>query len=293
MSEQGATEPQSGNIIERMSRVMAEMSSVGKTQRNSEQGYMFRGIDAFMNALHPVMVKHEVIVTPKVLDRTSFERDRMRGGQVVGVTRVVEMLVEFTFHEPGGSQLTVVTAGEGADVADKATNKAMAGALKYAIMQTFMVPTQEMRDGDADTPELSSGSARAQEQRQQAQDAPPREQVMHALDEACEALGQTRAKVTEKWRKTHDVGAVANLDDEEKVPTWALHRFVLALQPYVQQARAKALAESQALADPAETPAETARAAHNVVVCDADDGKGARCVLPTGHDGDHNYWGAK
>jgi len=255
MTEQGATtETDDRNIVQRMSAVMRDMDHVGKTGDNREQHYKFRPVDEFMNALHVPLVRHGVIMTPKVLTRDSFERDRRnRQGEIIGVMRVVELLVEFTFHSPDGTTIVAVAAGEGADVADKATNKAMAGAFKYAIMQTFMVPTRELQDGDEDTPEIPSGSQQQHAQNanhdatvdlmvQQAQEL-GRPAIMHELDEGCEALGQSRAQVTKKWRDAHGVGAVAALDDEDKVPTVELYRFVLALRPYVQQAREKAMLE--------------------------------------------------
>ena len=39
------------------------------------------------------------------------------------------------------------------DSGDKATNKAMAIAMKYALFQVFCIPTEEMKDPDAETPE--------------------------------------------------------------------------------------------------------------------------------------------
>lgn len=289
------------NVVERMSLVMRDVEHVGKSGDNREQHYKFRPVDEFINALNPALVRHGVVVTPKVLTRDSFERDRRRNDQIIGVTRVVEMLVEFTFHAPDGSTLVTVTAGEGADVADKATNKAMAGALKYAIMQTFMVPTRELNDGDAETPEIPSGSRQQQAQHAgadaavdaivQAANELGREAIMHELDVACEALGQTRAVVTKKWRDAHDVGATTNLDDETKVPTVELFKFVAALRPYVQQARERALQEPQPGASSASS--EPQRTEHEVaagVLCDAKDGAKV-CTRAAGHDGDHEWWG--
>ena len=39
------------------------------------------------------------------------------------------------------------------DSGDKATNKAMAIAFKYACFQVFCIPTEEMKDPDGETPE--------------------------------------------------------------------------------------------------------------------------------------------
>jgi hypothetical protein len=45
--------------------------------------------------------------------------------------------------------------GEASDVADKASNKAMSAALKYALIHTFMIPvdSKSLDDGDRDHPE--------------------------------------------------------------------------------------------------------------------------------------------
>lgn len=285
------------NVVERMALVMRDVEHVGKTGNNTQQGYSFRPIDEFMNALHTPLVRHQVVVTPKVLTRDSFERDRRaNNGNIIGVTRVVELLVEFTFHAPDGSTLVTVTAGEGADVADKATNKAMAAALKYAIMQTFMVPTRELQDGDAETPDVPSGSRQQQAQNaavdvttdviaQQAAEL-GREAIMHELDEACRIMDKSRAALTKKWRDTHDVGPIANLDDEDKVPTPELFRFVLTLRPYVAQARAALAREQQ----PGASTATGEPVRGGGALCEARDGEKV-CTKAAGHDGDHQWWG--
>jgi hypothetical protein len=270
------------NIVERMALVMRDMTAVGKTGQNVEQRYAFRPIDEFMNALHGPLSKHGVVCTPRVLDRQVSERDRVRNGQIVGITRVVDVLVEYTFSSPDGSTLTTVTAGEGADVADKATNKAMAGALKYAIMQTFMVPTRELVDADETTPEVPSNSSSARAERDEAADLPERAEIIRKLDEAADVLGKSRAELTKRWRAANNIGAVTQIDDEQLVPSLPLYRFVVSLQPYVDDARRKAETVKADEYAPAPDP--------NAVLCDATDGD-KRCTKQAGHDGDHAWWG--
>lgn len=293
-------------IVERMADVMADVSAVGKSGQNREQGYAFRPIDEFMNALHAPLSKHRVVVTPKVLDVQREERPRYArgGGQQIGVTRIVCMLVEYTFHAPNGEQLVVVAAGEGADVADKATNKAMAGALKYAIMQTFMVPTRDMtEDQDASTPDVPAPASRQQNAAAAAEAAPstpPRADILAKLDEACEALGKTRAQLTAKWRKTHNVGAISELDDASKVSDVELYHYVVALQPYVDQAKRQAEAvepESGDVTPPEPTAEEQQAKPVDAVICDAtrevakpDGAHTQKCTREAGHEGDHAWW---
>jgi hypothetical protein len=46
------------------------------------------------------------------------------------------------------------------DSADKATNKAMSAAYKYAAFQAFAIPTEGDNDADAHTPDVGRGANR-------------------------------------------------------------------------------------------------------------------------------------
>ena len=63
--------------------------------------------------------------------------------------------VRYTFYAEDGTSVSAVVIGEGMDSGDKASNKAMAIAMKYAFFQVFCIPTEEMKDPDAETPEPS------------------------------------------------------------------------------------------------------------------------------------------
>ena len=43
------------NIYKAINEVMKEIGAVGKNQKNSQQGFMYRGIDAVMNAINPAL----------------------------------------------------------------------------------------------------------------------------------------------------------------------------------------------------------------------------------------------
>jgi hypothetical protein len=66
--------------------------------------------------------------------------------------------MEFNFVSAlDGSKHTVKTFGEAMDSADKATNKAMSAAYKYAAFQAFCIPTEGDTDADATTHEVKGG----------------------------------------------------------------------------------------------------------------------------------------
>ena len=137
------------SIYETIPAVMAEIGAIGKDSWNKQgQGFAYRGIDAVMNALNPAMTKYKMFVIPKTLDQRREERQTSKGGTLIYSI----CTVEYTFYAEDGSSVSATVIGEGMDSGDKATNKAMSAAFKYACFQTFCIPTEEMKDPDAETP---------------------------------------------------------------------------------------------------------------------------------------------
>lgn len=138
------------SIHKQMAAIMADIGHIAKDKKNAQQGFMFRGIDDVYNALHGCMAKHGVFTTSDVLDIQRSEKPTKNGGSM----QVVIATMAYTFHAEDGSSVRTVVIGEGMDSGDKASNKAMAIAHKYALLQAFMVPTQEQIDPDAQVIDL-------------------------------------------------------------------------------------------------------------------------------------------
>lgn len=128
--------------------IQKELNKTGitKNRQNAQQGYAFRGIDDVYNALAPLMAEHGLCIMPRVLGRTSSERATQKGGILFSV--IVEVEFDFIASEDG-SKHTVKIYGEAMDSGDKATNKALSAAYKYACLEAFAIPTEG--DNDADT----------------------------------------------------------------------------------------------------------------------------------------------
>lgn len=136
------------NIFETINAVMEEVGAVGKNSRNEQQKYMYRGIDDVMNALNPAFTKHKLLMVPEVVSQKREERQTANGKNIIYSV----LSVKYTFYAEDGSSIYTIVPGEGMDSGDKASNKAMSSAFKYACFQTFCIPTEEMKDPDAETP---------------------------------------------------------------------------------------------------------------------------------------------
>lgn len=142
-------------ISQCLAAVMAEVQSVRKTERNQQQGFSFRGIDAVVNAVGPALRKHEVVVLPEV---ERYEYSTVEVGRNRTPMAHVLVTVSYTFVGPAGDALRARVAAEAMDSGDKATAKAMSVAFRTALLQALALPTDEP-DPDASSYERSSAAS--------------------------------------------------------------------------------------------------------------------------------------
>lgn len=187
--------------------VMEDVGAVGKGDYNKSQGFKYRSIDAVMNALNPVMVKHKVFCTPEILEQHREERETKSGNSLIySVCRI-----RYRFFTVDGSYVDAVVAGEGMDSGDKATNKAMAVAFKYACFQTFCIPTENlMDDPDGDTPEVTvnkKGSPEGENQKEGKPADPEKEKLLKELEDELIRTGYGKSAIV----RTYNVARIYDL----------------------------------------------------------------------------------
>lgn len=194
----------SKNVYQLIAAVAADIARQGisKDRNNAQQGYKFRGIDDVFNALSPIISTHGLVILPRILSRTVTERTTPKGGVLFYVT--VEADFDFVSSHDG-SKHTVKTFGEAMDSGDKATNKAMSAAYKYAALQTFCIPTEADNDPDAHTHSVVATQFDVSE-------------ALNAVDAA-----QTSEQLQQAWKKygaqavaAQDKGGHAALKDAVK-----------------------------------------------------------------------------
>lgn len=139
---------ESPKIYAAIAGVIADCGIVGKDKVNKQQGFKYRSIDDVFNALHPALAKNKVVIVPTVVERKCEEVGRTKNG--TAILKVV-CKVKYNIFAEDGSYITSIIYGEGMDMGDKATNKAMAIAYKYLCFQVFCIPTEEMTDPDAES----------------------------------------------------------------------------------------------------------------------------------------------
>lgn len=163
-------EEKTPRIFSAIAGVMRDVGAVAKEKEfespiGKKGNYMFRGIDDVMNALHPAMVNNKIFVVPEILEQIRETRTSKSGAQM----QVSICKIKYTFFAEDGSSVYTIVIGEGMDTGDKATNKAMSIAFKYACFQVFCIPTEEMQDPDAERPELEDEGKRSKSSKKTSQ----------------------------------------------------------------------------------------------------------------------------
>lgn len=143
-------DPSAGLIFQLIPKIMDEVGPIAKSRRNTQQGYSFRGIDETYLALQDVLARHGVFTAPEVIDDRTEDRTTAKGSALI--YRVLKLRYRFYAHD--GSFFDTVVIGEGMDSGDKASNKAMSVAHKYALLQVFAIPTEELKDPENDSHEV-------------------------------------------------------------------------------------------------------------------------------------------
>ena len=217
-------------IHEAIAAIMKEIEPIRKERTNDQQHYNFRGIDDAYNELQPRLAKYEVFTVPKVIEERSEERTTRQGGALI--YRILK--IQYTFFASDGSSIETVVMGEGMDSGDKASNKAMAVAHKYALLQIFAIPTGEQMDLENDSHDLKPKGERPQEN--------PPENGKQTSMKVCPECGsqsviKNKAEYGGGWRcwpKQGGCGAKFD-DDDQRItgnPNGAAQRVDQSVEPH-------------------------------------------------------------
>ena len=131
------------NIYQAINAIMAEVGYVQKTT-SEKLNYSFAGEADLIAAIRPVMVKHGVFMyVANILEVRVEQYETAKGTAMTNTSLVAKIIF---YHAPSGTSFVVTSRGEGADSGDKSSNKALTGAYKYALRETFCIETGDDPD---------------------------------------------------------------------------------------------------------------------------------------------------
>lgn len=144
------TEPKLA-VYRAIAAVMAELGKQGIAKSRQATGsganFKFRGIDQVYEALNPLLAQHNLLILPRVVNRSIAERTSSKGNPLFYTVLTVEF--DFVSAEDG-SMHTIVTIGEAMDSGDKSSSKCVSIAYKYACFIAFCIPVDADMTEDPD-----------------------------------------------------------------------------------------------------------------------------------------------
>lgn len=207
-----------------IARVAADLPAINKDERNTQQNFAFRSIDAITAAVRPLFGKHGLAVIPNVSD-IAYETVTSRGG---GAGYRCLATVDYLIVHESGDTLTARMVGEAVDYGDKSTSKAVQMAFKYLLTELLLVGS-----GDADP---DSHTVADLDHAPKVDPAEALERATNALKADILALVGDREQAVAIWKQTT---TALGFDPAGPIPTDA-HPDVLALARTTAKAQTKA-----------------------------------------------------
>ena len=148
----------SRTVFKALSQVQAELArkGVAKTDENTFDRYKYRGIDAVLNALAPILADAGLVLVPSV-EESEIRTITTAKGAAMNHAKVK---MTFTFYDSEGDSITHTYHGEAMDRGDKSINKACTAAYKYFLFQAFTIPVEGTPDADSESHEVGETDPR-------------------------------------------------------------------------------------------------------------------------------------
>ena len=227
-------------LFTRLAAAAAGVGPIEKGERNKQQGFDFRSIEAITGRARSVFADYGLSLVPSRIVSIHSEPVESKGGSSGWRTSViVEYVLGCDVDGAGAETVTLQMAGEAVDYGDKSTSKAVQMAYKYALTEALLIGAEA--DADAESHELAKPQ-RSGARREAPAAEPTGEQDDLAVFIASQVAAFDRWTVEERRRQWAEamgkagLGRVSNREEAERV--------------LVEMAKAYVLHTSQTLPEP-------------------------------------------
>ena len=139
-----AAAPVQLNLRQKLAEVRRRIGYIQKRGHNERANYNYVTAADIAGTVGDILAELGVVVIP-TLEDISYESAAGRGEAI----RMARVVMAYTFADvDSGEEIIAKVAGQGLDPGDKAPYKAMTGALKYALLQSFLLATGDDPEDD-------------------------------------------------------------------------------------------------------------------------------------------------
>lgn len=193
-AEAPVAEDDKRNIFQRILDIAREVG-VLEPERSGGVPFAFRGVDAVVSKLSPLLNKHGVFIAP-VRAGQELEQREAGGNKIVTKANVV---VEYRAFAADGTYVDFQVLGQADDFADRSTAQAMSVAFRILLLQMFHIAAfgnEEQASEDTKNTREAAGQAKVDAARGAGAPAPaapaksdPADQMRKAILGAASAKG--------------------------------------------------------------------------------------------------------
>jgi hypothetical protein len=146
------------NLRQKLAEVRRRIGYIQKRGFNERNNYSYVTAADLTGAVGDILAELGVVLVPS-LESIAYETGRNGGAEF---SRSAQVVMSYTFADVDtGEAITAKVAGQGLDSGDKAPYKAMTGALKYALLQSFLLATGDDPEDERASHSAGNGSDRA------------------------------------------------------------------------------------------------------------------------------------
>ena len=236
--------------------LMAAFRGVEKNGVNAFHRYNYASDADILWTIKPLLAEHNLsftLVSFAVIGMSEVKTKRE------GTERLIDLSVTYQLAHTSGQWRTITAPGSGQDPGDKAHYKAMTGALKYALRQTFAIPTGDDPERDEDDDrgrgqrpgDARRGDDREEQRPQERREDPPRQEPRRVdasrtggVTVDFSAIAEKFAALSPTWTK-EDVAAALGIRDFFHANVDALRGLYAAAQAGTAQPGGKATTPNQ------------------------------------------------
>lgn len=124
------------SIHSKLSAILKAVGYIEKTGTNASQGYKYVQAAAVADKIRNEFAERGLTMIPENIEVT--ESGLTPSGKQALITLRITWKIS---DSESGESVTFQSVGSGSDSTDKAVYKAMTGALKYALLLGFLIPT--------------------------------------------------------------------------------------------------------------------------------------------------------
>jgi ERF superfamily len=174
------------NLRQKLAEVRRRIGYVQKRGHNERFNYSYVTAADIAGSVGDILAELGVIVIP-TLEGISYESAASRGE----AARMARVVMAYTFADvDSGEEVIAKVAGQGLDPGDKAPYKAMTGALKYALLQSFLLATGD--DPEDERVDTRSGTPNS--------DRPINAEEIHELEKMIDDTGTDLGRVLSYYK---------------------------------------------------------------------------------------------